>query len=443
MIFSTGSHWTRFGSHWTRFGSHYRSCISAALFRYKASLLPFPNLVLINKPKMSSTTPSANSFSIQMFEEPDTSGHSSMRLYCTPLSTSPTNETLITHRNKQFSEIHLENIAIDTIHLDEFLGTQTKQLKKVNLINTSMHFLSTRDGIGEPCAFLTKIVDVLHHTLEVKSLEIKDLGNGKEGQMEGYELVKPQSSFVEMERWEDEYGFASDGEDIQVLEKKPQRKSLTFFIYGYFLTTQAIECLLQSLPAICVFPTILSFAHDGSNSTSGLELPIFGNQCTTSCSHTLCLFHLTKTLVCITQFNRCIDDNVPAGFTLRLPPRLTGHCSPCLLVGIQCGSWLLAPKTELGVQLPQLARGGDKGYNLLVEHLNQQTLETRLCRVIFIVQSNDVANHVFHDLYINAGFAISLGAEAATIRRFSQIRWLSCLSVAARLRARRASFLFC
>ncbi|KAH0267806.1 hypothetical protein KCU91_g9832, partial [Aureobasidium melanogenum] len=199
---------------------------------------------------MSSTTPSANSFSIQMFEEPDTSGHSSMRLYCTPLSTSPTNETLITHRNKQFSEIHLENIAIDTIHLDEFLGTQTKQLKKVNLINTSMHFLSTRDGIGEPCAFLTKIVDVLHHTLEVKSLEIKDLvcdygdkispsivtyagkwegvrevrdgfaelvakikERGNRGQMEGYELVKPQSSFVEMERWEDEYGFASDGED--------------------------------------------------------------------------------------------------------------------------------------------------------------------------------------------------------------------------------------
>lgn len=41
--------------------------------------------------------------------------------------------------------------------------------------------------------------------------KIKERGN--RGQMEGQELVKPQSSFVEMERWEDEYGFADDGEE--------------------------------------------------------------------------------------------------------------------------------------------------------------------------------------------------------------------------------------
>ncbi|KAH0363308.1 hypothetical protein KCU65_g7482, partial [Aureobasidium melanogenum] len=145
---------------------------------------------------------------------------------------------------------HLENIAIDTIHLDNFLASQTAELKKLNLINTRMHFLSTRDEIGEPCAFLTKIVDVLHHTLEVKSLEVRDLvcdygdnisssivtysgkwkgvkevrdgfaelvaktkERGNRGLMESQELSKPQSSFVEMEGWEDEYGFASDEED--------------------------------------------------------------------------------------------------------------------------------------------------------------------------------------------------------------------------------------
>lgn len=113
-----------------------------------------------------------------------------------------------------------------------------------------MYFLSSRDEIGEPCAFLTKIVSLLNHSLEVKSLEVKDLvcdfgdnispsvvtyngkwegrkevrdgfaglvakikERGNRGQMERQETVKPQSSFVEMERWEDEYGFADDGEE--------------------------------------------------------------------------------------------------------------------------------------------------------------------------------------------------------------------------------------
>ncbi|KAG9520360.1 hypothetical protein KCU93_g7709, partial [Aureobasidium melanogenum] len=195
---------------------------------------------------MSSPTTSTNS-SIQLVEEVDTNGQ--MRLYCRP-STSPTNETLTTHKNKHFTEVHLEGIAIDTIQLDEFLSTQTTELTKVNLINTHMHFLSTRDDIGEPCAFLTKTVYSLQHTLEVKSMEVKDLvcdygdnispsavtyagkwegvkevrdgfaelvakikERGNKGLMEGQELVKPQSSFVEMERWEDEYGFAPDGEE--------------------------------------------------------------------------------------------------------------------------------------------------------------------------------------------------------------------------------------
>lgn len=113
-----------------------------------------------------------------------------------------------------------------------------------------MHFLTSRDEIGEPCAFLAKIASLLQHSLEVECLEVKDLvcdygdnispsavtyagkwegvkevrdgfaelvakikERGNKGLMEGQELVKPQSSFVEMERWEDEYGFASDAEE--------------------------------------------------------------------------------------------------------------------------------------------------------------------------------------------------------------------------------------
>ncbi|KAG9512863.1 hypothetical protein KCV07_g9180, partial [Aureobasidium melanogenum] len=186
--------------------------------------------------------------SIQLFEEVDTNGQ--MRLHCKP-STSPTQEIkLAAHKHKHFTEVYLEGIAIDTIQLEEFLSTQTTELNRINLINTHMHFLFTRDDIGEPGAFLTKIVYSLQHTLAVKSMEVKDLvcdygdnispsivtyaekwegvkevrvgfaesvakikERGNKGLMEGQELVKPQSSFVEMERWEDEYGFASDGQE--------------------------------------------------------------------------------------------------------------------------------------------------------------------------------------------------------------------------------------
>ncbi|KAH0346654.1 hypothetical protein KCU83_g7183, partial [Aureobasidium melanogenum] len=197
---------------------------------------------------MSSPTTSTSSSSIQLVEEVDTNGL--MRLYCKPSTTPTQQETFTTHKNKHFTEIRIEGVAIDTIHLDEFLSIQTTELKKINLVNTHMHFHSTRDDTGEPCAFLTKIVYSLQHTLEVKSMEVKDLvcdygdnispsiityagkwegvnevrdgvseliakikERGNRGLMKGQELVKPQSSFVEMERWEDEYGFASDGED--------------------------------------------------------------------------------------------------------------------------------------------------------------------------------------------------------------------------------------
>ncbi|CAD0093691.1 unnamed protein product [Aureobasidium mustum] len=198
---------------------------------------------------MSSTKPTTDFLSIQLLEELDINDHPSVRLHCKP-STSPTNQTVTTHKSKHFTEIRLEGISIDTIHLDDFLASQTKNLKKLSLINTHMRFLSSRDEIGEPCAVLAKIVYLLQHSLEAKSLEVKELGcdyednispsvvtyNGKwegekevrdgfaemvakikergnRGQMEAQESVKPQSSFVEMERWEDEYGFADDGEE--------------------------------------------------------------------------------------------------------------------------------------------------------------------------------------------------------------------------------------
>lgn len=193
---------------------------------------------------------STNFFSTKLFEELDTNGHPSVRLECKP-STSPTQEdTLTTHKDDRFTEIRLEGIPIDTVHLDDFLTHQTKQLKKPELIKTHMRFLSTRDELGEPCAFLAKIVHLLNDSLKLKSLEVKDLvcdygdnispskvtyggkwegvkevregftelvakvkERGNRGLMETQEMVKPQSSFVEMERWEDEYGFASDGEE--------------------------------------------------------------------------------------------------------------------------------------------------------------------------------------------------------------------------------------
>ncbi|CAD0083844.1 unnamed protein product [Aureobasidium vineae] len=201
-----------------------------------------------------------NSMSTTIYTELDPSGQTSLLLLCKPTLNATTEQPstrdpLSAHKGKQFTEVRLENLAIDTLELDTFLGTQSKELKKVEFINTHMHFLSTRDNIGESCALLSKIAGLLTHTLEVQSFEIKNLivhyndtisasvtytenwegvnevrvgfaelvaqikERGNRGLMQGQEVTKkPQSSFIEMERWEDEYGFAGEESDGDVYE---------------------------------------------------------------------------------------------------------------------------------------------------------------------------------------------------------------------------------
>ncbi|CAD0110217.1 unnamed protein product [Aureobasidium uvarum] len=206
---------------------------------------------------MSPPASATTSVSAQVYTELDSDGHPSHRLLCKPTPTSKTEQcpphdslSLLAHKDTQFSEICLEDMSIDTIQLDTFLRSQSKQLKKLGMINTHMHFLYTPNNICEPYALLTALASMLAHTLEVQSLEIRNLvvhyndsistsvtftstwdgvtairagfaglvakikQRGNVGLLEGQEVIKkPQSSFIETERWEDEYGFASDGEE--------------------------------------------------------------------------------------------------------------------------------------------------------------------------------------------------------------------------------------
>ncbi|THX15618.1 hypothetical protein D6D13_02055 [Aureobasidium pullulans] len=186
--------------------------------------------------------------------EVNTAASNAVSHFTSPKAIIPTFE--IAHESvKQggFHKIQLESLAIPATQLLDLLKAQGKELKKLEMVNVYVQLDSSDwDDDDEPYPFLTMFLHLLQG-LEVEDLQIKHLvcnaikrpqsrqvaldgreWRGVKGVLDGFAGLieqfrkerksenkkiqdeashsKVQSSFIEQESWDDEYGFGPEEE---------------------------------------------------------------------------------------------------------------------------------------------------------------------------------------------------------------------------------------